>query len=180
MHASFGVNILALVDGSPHRLPMKQALRVFLDHRLEVVRRRSEFLLKKNRDRLHILAALRIAIQNIDEVIRIIRKSKTVDDARQSLMTKFKLDEIQANAILEMPLRRLASLERQKIEDEYKSVSKTIKDLEALLKSPKAMRNVIITELKEIRENMQTHAAHKLFALGGRAKRLQNCSSIPT
>ena len=166
MHASFGVNILALVDGSPHRLPMKQALRVFLDHRLEVVRRRSEFLLKKNRDRLHILAALRIAIQNIDEVIRIIRKSKTVDDARQSLMTKFKLDEIQANAILEMPLRRLASLERQKIEDEYKSVSKTIKDLEALLKSPKAMRNVIITELKEIREKYADPRRTQIIRLG--------------
>ncbi len=171
MHASFGVNILALVDGSPHRLPMKQALRVFLDHRLEVVRRRSEFLLKKNRDRLHILAALRIAIQNIDEVIRIIRKSKTVDDARQSLMTKFKLDEIQANAILEMPLRRLASLERQKIEDEYKSVSKTIKDLEALLKSPKAMRNVIITELKEIREKYADPRRTQIIRLGGEGEK---------
>lgn len=166
MHAAFGVNILALVDGSPHRLPLKQALRVYLDHRLEVVRRRSEYLLRKNEERLHILTALRIAIQNIDEVIRIIRKSQSVDDARQSLMKKFKLDEIQANAILEMPLRRLASLERKKIEEEYKQVSKTIDELQALLKSPKAMRKVVITELKTVREKFSDPRRTQIIQLG--------------
>ncbi len=166
MHSAFGVNILALVDGSPHRLPLKQALRVYLDHRLEVVRRRSEYLLRKNEERLHILAALRIAIQNIDEVIRIIRKSQSVDDARQSLMTKFKLDEIQANAILEMPLRRLASLERRKIEDEYKQVSKAIAELKALLKSPKEMRNVVINELKAVREKFADARRTQIIQLG--------------
>nr|HPL81521.1 DNA gyrase subunit A [Anaerolineaceae bacterium] len=166
MHAAFGVNILALVDGSPHRLPLKQALRVYLDHRLEVVRRRSEYLLRKNEERLHILTALRIAIQNIDEVIRIIRKSQSVDDARQSLMKKFKLDEIQANAILEMPLRRLASLERKKIEEEYKQVSKTIDELKALLKSPKAMRKVVITELKTVREKFSDPRRTQIIQLG--------------
>jgi DNA gyrase subunit A len=166
MHSAFGVNILALVDGSPHRLPLKQALRVYLDHRLEVIRRRSEYLLRKNEERLHILAALRIAIQNIDEVIRIIRKSQSVDDARQSLMKKFNLDEIQANAILEMPLRRLASLERKKIEEEYKQVSKTIDELKALLKSPKAMRNVVIKELKDLREKFADPRRTQIIQLG--------------
>ena len=166
MHSAFGVNILALVDGSPHRLPLKQALRVYLDHRLEVIRRRSEYLLRKNEERLHILAALRIAIQNIDEVIRIIRKSQSVEDARQSLMKKFNLDEIQANAILEMPLRRLASLERKKIEEEYKQVSKTINELKALLKSPKAMRNVVIKELKDLREKFADPRRTQIIQLG--------------
>lgn len=166
MHSAFGVNILALVDGSPHRLPLKQALRVYLDHRLEVVRRRSEYLLKKNEERLHILEALRIAITNIDEVIRIIRQSQSVDDARQSLMKKFKLDEIQANAILEMPLRRLASLERRKIEDEFKLVSKTIADLKALLKSPREMRNVVINELKSVKEKFSDARRTQIIKLG--------------
>ncbi len=166
MHSTFGINILALVDGSPHRLSLKQALRVFVEHRLEVVRRRSEYLLRKNEERLHILKALRIAIQNIDEIIRIIKKSKTVDDARQTLMTRYKLDEIQANAILEMPLRRLASLERQKIEDEYKEVSKLIAELEALLKSPQKMRQVVIDELSEVKDKFSDSRRTQIIKLG--------------
>jgi len=166
MHNTFGINILALVDGSPHRLTLKQALRVFAEHRLVVIRRRSEYLLKKNEDRLHILEALKIAIDHIDEVIRIIRKSASVDEARTNLMTKYKLDEIQANAILEMPLRRLASLERQKIEDEYKEVSKTIADLKALLKSPKLMRNVAIEELKAIKQKYGDARRTQIIQLG--------------
>ncbi len=166
MNTTFNVNILALVDGSPHRLPLKQALKVYINHRLEVIRRRSEYLLKKNEERLHILAALRIAIQNIDEVIRIIRRSQSVDDARQSLMTKFKLDEIQANAILEMPLRRLASLERKKIDEEYKLVNKTITDLKNLLKNPKEMRKVAIQELKTIREKFADPRRTQIIKLG--------------
>lgn len=165
MQSTFGINILALVDGSPHRLSLKQALRVFVEHRIEVVRRRSEFLLRKNQERLHILKALRIAIQNIDEIIRIIKKSQSVDDARQSLMTKYGLDEIQANAILEMPLRRLASLERQKIEDEFKEVSKTIEDLKALLKSPKRMRLVVIEELKEVKQKFGDSRKTQIYTL---------------
>ena len=152
MHNTFAINILALVDGSPHRLTLKQALRVFAEHRLVVIRRRSEFLLKKNEDRLHILEALKIAIDHIDEVIRLIRRSASADEARTNLMNKYKLDEIQANAILEMPLRRLASLERKKIEEEYKEVSRTIADLKALLKSPKKMRDLAIEELKAIKQ----------------------------
>lgn len=166
MDTTFNVNILALVDGSPHRLPLKQALKVYINHRLEVIRRRSEYLLKKNEERLHILEALRIAIQNIDEVIRIIRRSQSVDDARQSLMTKFELDEIQANAILEMPLRRLASLERKKIDEEYKLVNKTITDLKNLLKNPKEMRKVAIQELKTIREKFADPRRTQIIKLG--------------
>lgn len=166
MHNTFGINILALVDGSPHRLTLKQALRVYAEHRLVVIRRRSEFLLKKNEDRLHILEALKVAIDHIDEVIRIIRKSASVDDARTNLMSKYKLDEIQANAILEMPLRRLASLERQKIEDEYKEVSKTIADLRALLKSPKMMRKVAIDELKAIKQKYGDARRTQIIQLG--------------
>ncbi len=166
MHNTFGINILALVDGSPHRLTLKQALRVFAEHRLVVIRRRSEFLLRKNEDRLHILEALKIAIDHIDEVIRIIRKSTSVDEARNNLMTRFKLDEIQANAILEMPLRRLASLERQKIEDEYKEVSQTIKDLKALLKSPTLMRKVAIDELKAIKQKYGDARRTQIIQLG--------------
>lgn len=166
MDSTFGINILALVDGSPHRLSLKQALRVFAEHRLEVVRRRSVYLLRKNEERLHILKALRIAIKNIDEIIRIIKRSQSVDDARQTLMAKYKLDEIQANAILEMPLRRLASLERQKIEDEYKEVSKTIEDLKALLASPKKMRQVVIDELKEVKDKYGDSRRTQIITLG--------------
>lgn len=166
MHNTFGINILALVDGSPHRLTLKQALRVFAEHRLVVIRRRSEFLLRKNEDRLHILEALKIAIDHIDEVIRLIRKSASVDEARTNLMTKYKLDEIQANAILEMPLRRLASLERQKIEDEYKEISKTIAELKALLKSPKMMRSVAIEELKAIKQKYGDPRRTQIIQLG--------------
>jgi DNA gyrase subunit A len=118
---------------------------------LEVIRRRSEFELKRNEARLHILEALRIAIKNIDLVIQLIRKAKTTDDARQNLMKRLNLDEIQANAILDMPLKRLASLERQKIEEEYKQVSEAIKNLKALLKSAQKMRQVVIDELTELK-----------------------------
>ncbi len=166
MHNTFGINILALVDGSPHRLTLKQALRVFAEHRLVVIRRRSEFLLRKNEDRLHILEALKVAIDHIDEVIRIIRKSISVDEARANLMSKYKLDEIQANAILEMPLRRLASLERQKIEDEYQEVSKTIAELKTLLRSPKLMRSVAIEELKAIKQKYGDARRTQIIQLG--------------
>ena len=166
MQNTFGINILALVDGSPHRLSLKQALRVFVEHRIEVIRRRSEYLLRKNEERLHILKALRIAIQNIDEIIRIIKRSKSVDDARQTLMSKYTLDEIQANAILEMPLRRLASLERKKIEDEFKEVAKLINELKSLLKSPAQMRKTVIDELREVKEKYNDSRRTQIITLG--------------
>ena len=152
MQATFGINLLALVKGEPHKLSLKQALKVFIDHRLEVIKRRSEYELRKAKDRLHILKAYLVALENLDEVIDTIRRSQRVETAKTNLMRRFNLDEIQAQAILDMPLRRLAGLERKKIEDEYKEVAKRIQELEGLLRSPKKMREVVITELKEVRE----------------------------
>lgn len=151
MQATFGINLLALVKGEPHKLSLKQALKVFIDHRLEVIKRRSEYELRKAKDRLHILKAYLVALENLDEVIDTIRRSQRVETAKANLMRRFNLDDVQAQAILDMPLRRLAGLERKKIEDEYKEVAKRIKELEGLLRSPKMMREVVITELKEVR-----------------------------
>ena len=115
--------MLALVDGEPRMLTLKQALRVYLDHRLEVVRRRSEHDLEKARQRAHILEGLRIALLNLDEVIDLIRKAPDVDTARTRLIKRFRLSDLQAQAILDMQLRRLAALERKKIEEEYKEAA---------------------------------------------------------
>ena len=152
MMGTFGINMLALVKGEPHKLSLKQALKVFLDHRLEVVKRRAEYKLKKSEARRHILEAYRIALENLDEVIAIIRRSRRVETARNNLMRAFNLDQIQAQAILDMPLRRLAALERRKIEEEYKQIVDTIKHLKNMLHSQKKMRQVVIDELKEVRE----------------------------
>ncbi len=152
MQTTFSINMLALVDGEPRTLSLKQALRVYIEHRLEVVRRRSLFELEKARQRAHILAGLRIALQYLDEVIALIRKAPDVETARTRLIKRFKLSDIQAQAILDMQLRRLAALERKKIEDEYKDTIALIKQLEALLKSPKRMRDVVSAELLAIKE----------------------------
>ena len=152
MQGTFGINILALVKSRPHKLSLKQALKVFIDHRLEVVKRRGEYELKKADDRLHVLDAYLTALENLDDVIDTIRRSQRVDTARNNLMRKFGLDEIQANAILDMPLRRLAALERRKIEEEHKEVTQRIKELKGLLRSSKKMRGVVIDELKDVRE----------------------------
>jgi len=152
MQSTFGINMLALVKGEPHKLNLKQALKVYADHRLEVIKRRSEYELRKAEERQHILKAYLIALENLDEVIDTIRRSQRVETARTNLMRKFNLDQVQAQAILDMPLRRLAGLERKKIEDEYQEVSKRIKALKDLLKSPKKMRDVVIAELVEVKE----------------------------
>jgi DNA gyrase subunit A len=153
MQSTFGINMLALVDGEPHLLTLKHALRVFIEHRLTVVHRRGEFELERARQRAHILEGLRIAFQNLDEVISLIRSSPDADTARKRLVTRFKLSEVQAQAILDMQLRRLASLERKKIEQEYKETQELIKNLETLLKSPKKMRQVVIDELQTVRQS---------------------------
>ena len=149
---TFGVIMLALVNGEPRLLSLKQALRVYLDHRLEVVRRRSEYALRRLRQRAHILEGLLIALEHLDEVIATIRRSRTVDTARQNLRKKFKLSEAQAQAILDMPLRRLAALERKKLQEEYKETRKQIRALEALLRSPKKMRQAVAEELLALKE----------------------------
>jgi DNA gyrase subunit A len=152
MQSTFSIIMLALVNGEPRMLSLKQALKVFLEHRHEIVRRRSEFELERAQKRAHILEGLRIALKNLDEVINLIRHSPDVDTARERLVKRFKLSLEQVQAILELPLRRLASLERKKIEDEYKEVVAFIKVLEGLLQSPKKMREVIAQELLNIKE----------------------------
>lgn len=152
MQSTLGINLLALVGGEPHLLSLKQALRVFLDHRLLVIRKRSEFDLEKARQRAHILEGLKIAIDHLDEIIAIIRGSQDADQAKQKLMKRFKLTEIQTVAILDMPLKRLAALERKKIEVEYKEVLALIKELETLLASPKLIRQVAADELDYIKD----------------------------
>lgn len=148
---TFGVIMLALVGGEPRLLSLKQALRVYLEHRLEVVRRRSEHDLRRLRKRAHILEGLLIALDNLDEVIATIRRSRTVETAHQNLRRKFKLSAEQAQAILDMPLRRLAALERRKLQEEYRETKKHIRSLEALLRSPKKMRQAVAEELTALK-----------------------------
>ncbi len=152
LRTTVSIIMLALVDGEPRLLSLKQALRVYLEHRLTIVRRRSEYDLDKARRRAHILEGLRVALKNLDEVIALIRKARDVDTARRGLMRRFKLTEVQAQAILDMQLRRLSSLERKKIDLEYKEVLATIKRLETLLKSPKKMRQAVAEELQQVKE----------------------------
>jgi DNA gyrase subunit A len=151
MQSTFSLILLALVDGEPRLLTLKQALRVYLEHRLTVIKRRSEYDLDKAKARAHVLEGYLVALKNLDEVIKLIRNAPDVQTARTRLMKKYKLTEIQANAILEMQLRRLAALERKKIDTEYREVKKDIKTLESLLKSPKKMRGVVADELIEVK-----------------------------
>ncbi|MBL7166254.1 MAG: DNA gyrase subunit A [Dehalococcoidales bacterium] len=151
LQTTFAANILALVDGQPRVLSLKEALQYFIDFRREVVTRRSRFELKKARSRAHILEGLKIALDNIDKVIATIRKSRTTEDARQNLMSEFSLSQVQADAILEMPLRRLATLERNKVLEEYTEVLKTISYLEGLLTNPGRLLGVVKEELEKLK-----------------------------
>ena len=167
MQSTFSIIMLALVGGEPRMLSLKQALRVYIEHRLDIVKRRSEFDLKRARDRAHILEGLRVALANLDEVIAIIRKSRTVDTARTNLRKRFKLSLVQATAILDMPLRRLASLERRKIDEEYKEVKAGIRSLEALLRSPKKMRQAVSNELQAVKEKYSDRRRTQIICLEG-------------
>jgi len=151
LQSNFGMNTLALLDGEPRLMPLKMALRVFIDHRQEVLTRRTRFELGKAKERAHILEGLRIALNHLDDVIQTIRQSESVDDARTELMARFGLSERQAQAILEMQLRRLAALERQKIEDEYQQVTKTIAHLEDLLAHPHKILALVKEDILEIK-----------------------------
>lgn len=151
MQSTFSINLLALVDGEPRTLTLKQALRVYVEHRLTVVKRRAEFDLEKAKARAHILEGYLIALKNLDELINIIRSAPDVETARGKLMKRYKLSELQATAILDMQLRRLAALERKKIDTEYKEVTGVIKELMTLLKSPKLMRGVVADELLKVK-----------------------------
>jgi DNA gyrase subunit A len=151
MQSTFSVIMLALLEGEPRLLSLKQSLKVYLEHRLNVIKRRSEFELVRAQEREHILVGLKIALKNLDDVIKMIRTAMDVEEARSRLMRRLKLSELQANAILDMPLRRLSGLERRKINQEYREVIARIKELEGLLRSPKKMRNLIAAELAEIK-----------------------------
>ena len=133
LQTSFGINTLALVDGQPKVLNLKQCLVYYLDHQRVIIRRRTEFELRKAEARAHILEGLRIALDNLDAVINLIRSSQTTDIAREGLMTTFNLSEKQAQAILDMRLQRLTGLEREKIEEEYQSLVQLIAELKAIL-----------------------------------------------
>lgn len=151
LQSTFSINMLALVEGEPRLLPLKRALQLFIEHRQQIITCRSQYELKQARQRAHILEGLRTALAHLDEVIDIIRRSQSAETARENLRKKFKLSEAQAIAILDMPLRRLAALERKKIETEYKEVLTRIKYLEDLLKHPKKILGVIKEELAELK-----------------------------
>ncbi len=153
MQTTFGIALLALVGGEPRLLTLKQTLKVFLDHRLVVIQRKSEFELDKARQRAHILEGLRIAIKYLDEIIKLIRNSSDTEEAKERLIKKYSLSDIQAQAILDMPLKRLAALERKKIEDEYREVTQTIRMLEDLLNTPEKIRQKVAEELAEIQKS---------------------------
>jgi DNA gyrase subunit A len=154
LQQTFGVNMLALVERGtqPRVLTLKRALQEYIGHRQEVITRRTAFELERARRRAHILEGLKIALDNIDAVIATIRKSRTTETARNNLRSAFKLSEAQANAILDMRLARLAALERQKIEAEYKEVMKEIAHLEGLLANPQLILGLIKDDLGELKE----------------------------
>lgn len=151
MQSTFGVNLLAIVDRTPRLLPLKRALQFFVEHRQEVITRRTQFDLDRAKQRAHILEGLKIALDYLDAVIETIRRSQTADTALQNLMRRFRLSELQARAILDMQLRRLAALERKKIEDEYTAVIQQIALLEDLLASPRKILFLIREDMREIK-----------------------------
>ena len=169
LQSSFSANMLALIDGKPEVITLKTALQQYVKFREEVVRRRAEFELRKAQERAHILAGLRIAISNLDEVIQLIRASDDVETARNGLMSRFDLDQPQAQAILDMQLRRLAALEREKLEEEYTQLQETIKGLEILLADQGKIREVIKEETEETKkkygDKRRTSVSHDAFDL---------------
>jgi DNA gyrase subunit A len=152
MQSTYGVILLAIVGGQPKTLNLKEALQLFVDHRKDVVIRRTIFELHRAEERLHLLEGFKIALDNIDQVIALIRKSKSPLEARVGLMKTFKLSEKQAQAILEMRLQRLTALERDKIINEYKEVQNKIKELKAILADEQLVFDIIVNELKELKK----------------------------
>jgi DNA gyrase subunit A len=152
LQSTFAVQMLALVDGEPRMLPLKRALQIFIEHRQTVIVRRTNFDLAKARARLHILDGYLIALSNLDAVIKTIRESQDADAAKENLVKRFQLSELQAQAILDMQLRRLAALERWKIEEEHKQVTQQIAYLEDLLAHPKKILALIQDDMRELAE----------------------------
>ena len=152
LQSAFHANMVALVDGQPRVLSLKPALQHFIDFRRTVIRRRAEYDLSRARDRAHVLEGLRVALENLDAVIELIRGSKDADDARTGLMQQFGLTDVQAQAVLEMQLRRLAALERERIENEFQELQKTVAQLEGLLADPTRVLAVVKEEAAEPRK----------------------------
>lgn len=163
MQTSFPVNMVALVDGAPQTLTLKMILEEYIKHRHKVIRKRSEFELRQAKAREHILEGLKIAVDHIDEVIETIKKAKDVEDAKTKLMTRFKLTDLQAQAILDMQLKRLAALERQKIEDELAMIRETIAYLTDLLSHPHKILKVVKDELGKLKEKYQDQRRTRVF-----------------
>ncbi|MFA5532581.1 MAG: DNA gyrase subunit A [Candidatus Shapirobacteria bacterium] len=166
LQSSYSANMLALVNGIPQTLNLRQMLLLFIRHRETIIRRRTIFDLKGAMMRAHILEGLKKALDIIDEIIKTIRASKTTDEARENLITKFKFTDLQANAILEMQLRRLAALERQKLDDEYNEVEKVISNLTAIITKEEKMIAVLKAENKEISEKYGDTRRTKIYARG--------------
>ncbi|MDT9754621.1 DNA gyrase subunit A [Heyndrickxia coagulans] len=164
MQTTFGINLLALVAGQPKVLNLKQALKFYLDHQEEVIRRRTAFELKKAEARAHILEGLRIALDHIDAIIQLIRSSQTTDIARTGLMEQFSLSEKQAQAILDMRLQRLTGLEREKIEEEYRGLIQLIAELKAVLADEEKVLEIIREELLEIKERFNDERRTEIIA----------------
>ncbi|KYC88392.1 MULTISPECIES: DNA gyrase subunit A [Heyndrickxia] len=164
MQTTFGINLLALVAGQPKVLNLKQALKYYLDHQEEVIRRRTAFELKKAEARAHILEGLRIALDHIDAIIQLIRSSQTTDIARNGLMEQFSLSEKQAQAILDMRLQRLTGLEREKIEEEYQGLIQLIAELKAVLADEEKVLEIIREELLEIKERFNDERRTEIIA----------------
>jgi DNA gyrase subunit A len=149
---NFGVNMLALVDGVPRTLNIGEVIEAYITHQIDVIVRRTRFRLRKAEERSHILEGLIIALDHIDDIVALIRAAADVDEARNGLIARYGLSEIQAQHILDMPLRRLTALEQDKIHDEHQDLQKTIKELKTILKSPAKVRKIIADELREIRK----------------------------
>lgn len=167
LQSSFSVNNIALVNGRPQMLNVKEMIHYFVEHRHEVVVRRTEFELKKAEDRAHILEGLIIASDNIDEVIAIIRASSNADQARENLMERFKLSEIQAKAIVEMRLRQLTGLEQDKLRSEYEEILKTIEDLKDILARKERRMDIIKEELAEVKAKYGDERRSEINFAGG-------------
>ncbi len=163
LQTTFSANVVALVDNTPQTLNLKTILEEYIKHRYLIIRKRSEFELKQAKARLHILEGLKIAVDNLDAVIKTIRESKTQDDAKTNLMKKFKLSELQSVAILDLQLRRLAALERQKIEDEYQMVKETIAYLEDLLAHPEKILKIVKDESDYLKEKYADERRTKVY-----------------
>ena len=166
LQTTFGINMLALVDGQPKVLNLKQCLYYYLEHQKVVIRRRTEFELRKAEARAHILEGLRIALDNLDAVISLIRGSRTTDIAREGLMTNFSLSEKQAQAILDMRLQRLTGLERQKIEDEYQELMALIAEYKAILADEEKVLEIIRGELIDIKERFNDERRTEITLAG--------------